>query len=178
MRRLEIRTAADPQSVIALIRAAVRETDRDVVIERVSTMTADIDRSFQRELLLAKLVSAFSALALTLSCIGLYGMMSYSVSRRVNEFGVRMAMGARPVQLLGMVLRDSGVLILCGIAVGIPCAWAASRLLKGFLFGVQAQDPVVVAVVSGSLTVAGLVAAILPARRAAMVDPSTALRAE
>jgi ABC-type antimicrobial peptide transport system permease subunit len=104
--------------------------------------------------------------------------MSYSVSRRVNEFGVRMAMGARPAQLLGLVLRDSGLLILGGIVLGIPCAWAASRLLKGFLFGVQAQDPGVVAVVAAVLAIAGLAATLVPARRAAMVDPSVALRAE
>ena len=178
VRRLEVRTAANPQAVISQIRAAVSETDRDIVIERVSTMTADIDRSFRRELLLAQLVSAFSALALTLSCIGLYGMMSYSVSRRVNEFGVRMALGARPAQLLGMVLRDSGLLILCGVALGIPCAWAASRLLEGYLFGVQAQDPWTVLAVTALLALAGLAAAFLPARRAALVDPATALRAE
>jgi predicted permease len=178
VRRLEVRTAADPQAVIGMIREAVRETDRDIVIERVSTMTADIDRSFQRELLLAKLVSAFSLLALTLSCIGLYGMMSYSVSRRVNEFGVRMALGARPGQLLGMVLRDSGLLLGAGVLVGVPCAWAASGLLQGFLFGVKAQDPWTAVVVAGVLVLAGLGAALLPARRAALVDPSTALRAE
>ncbi len=177
-RRIEVRTAADPQAVIGMIRAVVRETDRDIVIERVSSLTADIDRSFQRELLLAKLVSAFSALALTLSCIGLYGMMSYSVSRRVNEFGVRMALGARPGQLLGLVLRDSGVLILCGVVLGIPCAWMASRLIESFLFGVQPTDPRTVLGVALLLTVAGLGAALIPARRAALVDPATALRSE
>ncbi len=176
--RLELRTAADPRSVIDLVRSAVVQTDPDVVIESVSTLTAGIDKSFQRELLLAKLVSAFSALALTLSCIGLYGMMSYSVSRRVNEFGVRMALGARPRQLMGMVLRDSGWLLLGGTALGIPCAWAASRFIESYLYGVRAQDPRTVAAVTAVLAVAGLLAAFGPARRASSVDPATALRTE
>jgi putative ABC transport system permease protein len=176
--RVEIRAAGDPRAVAGSLRNIVRETDPDVVVESISLISEDIDRSFNRELALAKLVGTFSALALTLSCIGLYGMMSYAVSRRASEFGLRMALGARPRQVLRLVLRDTGWLLLAGIVIGVPCAWAASRLLEGLLFGVKADDPRILGVVVVALIGAGLSAAWIPARRASSVDPATALRIE
>lgn len=176
--RLEIRTAGNPSTVAASLRGVIHEADPDVVIESVSHISEDIDRSFNRELALAKLVGAFSALALTLSCIGLYGMMSYAVSRRVNEFGLRMALGARPAQVLAHVMRDSGLLLVLGVAIGIPCAMMASRLLEGLLFGVHPEDPRIYGAVVVVLYCAGLLAAWTPARRASSVDPATALRIE
>ncbi len=177
--RIEVRTGMeDPRPLIGMVLAAIRETDPDVVVNSARPIAEDIDRSFNREMVLAKLAGAFSMLALTLACIGMYGMMSYAISRRMSEFGLRMALGARPGQVLTQVIGDAAKLMGLGVAIGIPCAWAGSRMLEGFLFGVGARDGWTDAGVALALILAGGVAAWIPARRAASVDPAAALRAE
>lgn len=177
--RIEVRTSlADPRPVMAALRAAAKETDPNVVVDKVRTMTDDIERSFHRESMLAKLAAAFSVLALALACAGIYGTMSYAISRRVGEFALRMALGARPGQVLSLVLGDGVLLIGSGLLVGIPAAWASSRFLESYLFGVQPGDVSTYALVALALAMAGGLAAWFPARRAASVDPAVALRCE
>jgi ABC-type antimicrobial peptide transport system permease subunit len=113
-----------------------------------------------------------------LACIGLYGIMAYGVTRRTPEFGVRMALGAVRRDVVGMVLRETTMLATCGIAVGVPLALWLSRLARTFLFGLQGDDPVVLAVASSSLFIVCAVGGSLPAWRAAHIDPITILRNE
>jgi ABC-type antimicrobial peptide transport system permease subunit len=104
--------------------------------------------------------------------------MAYSVNRRTREVGIRMALGAQRVDVLLLILRNAGILIGLGLAIGLACTWAATRTLKSFLFGVSEHDPVTVAIVCALLIVCGLIAALVPARRAASIDPMQALRTE
>jgi len=117
-------------------------------------------------------------LALALASIGLYGVMSYAVARRTNEIGIRMALGAGNRRILGMVLREALTLIILGIAIGVPAALAASRLVTTMLFGLKAADPLTIASAIGVLAAVVLVAGYIPARRATKVDPMVALRYE
>ena len=140
-------------------------------------LDADIERTTMgRELMMTRLVSFFGLLALLLACVGLYGVMSYTVARRTGEIGLRMALGARQTDVAGMVLRETAGLVIGGIVLGIPAALATTRLIESLLFGLEPTDPITIGVVTlVMLTVAGL-AGLLPARRAAKVDPMVALR--
>jgi len=124
------------------------------------------------------LMSTFAGLAITLTIVGLYGVMMYSVSRRTREIGVRMALGAQRSTVLGMVLRDAAVLLASGIAIGTVSALASASALQSMLYGTKPRDPVVMALVCGAVATIGLVAAYVPALRAARVDPMVALRYE
>ena len=139
-------------------------------------LDADIERTLGRELMMTRLVGFFGVLALLLACIGLYGVMSYTVARRTGEIGVRMALGASQTDVAGMMLRETAALVIGGIALGIPAALATTRMIASLLFGLEPTDPATMGVVTlVMLTVAGL-AGLLPARRAAKVDPMIALR--
>lgn len=177
LRRLEMRVE-NPASILKVLRSALMEAEPDTVIESIAEMKAGIDQSFHRELALARLAGAFSALALILSAIGVYGLMSYAIARRVNEFGVRMALGARPAQVSGLVLRDTVEVAAVGLLLGIPTAWFVCRFLESYLFGVQPGDVTTYAVSALVIAMAALAASWLPARRASQVDPAMALRAE
>jgi len=124
------------------------------------------------------LMSLFAAVALGLTSVGIYGVVSYSVARRVHEIGVRMALGARPATVVGLVVRQGMAPVVLGLAVGIVAALALSRLLTKMLFGVSPHDPRTLVVVAVLLVAVALLASYLPARRATRVDPLTALRAE
>ena len=124
------------------------------------------------------LASTFGVLALSLAVVGLYGVLAFSVARRTGEIGVRLALGAKQSQVLRQILREAGQLVALGIVIGLPIAWMASRLVSSMLFGVTARDPVTSVVSIAVLACAAFVAAFLPARRAATVDPLVALRAE
>lgn len=124
------------------------------------------------------LASGFSLLALLLAAIGLYGVMSYAVTRRTAEIGIRMAIGAVRGDILRMILREVLLLVAIGVAVAIPVSIACGKLISGMLFEVSATDPVVIAVASSILIAVAAIAGFLPARRAARVDPMTALRYE
>ena len=120
----------------------------------------------------------FAAIALLLGLVGLYGLMAYSVNRRTRELGIRMALGAQRSDVLLLVMRNAGVLLGIGLAAGLGCAWIATRAMKSFLFGVSEHDPLTAAVVCALLIVCGSVAALMPARRAASIDPMQALRTD
>ena len=175
---LEIRTSADPASLVAVVRQAVTEVDARVPIAGVKTLAQQVAESMRRERLLARLVGAFGVLALVLACVGLYGIVSQAVARRTNEVGIRMALGASSRDILTMVLREAGTLVLAGIALGIPGAMLASRLLTSQLFGVEPTDPATLAGSCALLAAVTIAASYFPARRAAGLQPMTSLRAE
>jgi putative ABC transport system permease protein len=137
-----------------------------------------VDRSLGREKLLAKLAGFVGALALLLASIGLYGIIAYSVARRRNEIGIRMALGARPGSVLRMMLGESLVVVALGLAVGIPAALARGRLVSTLPYGVEAYDPLTIGAAAALLLAVALAASFLPARRASLLDPCAALREE
>jgi predicted permease len=175
---LVVRTAGDPTSVAAAVRREARAMDPAMPMFEVETLATQVAASLQRERLLATLSSGFGLLALLLSCLGLYGILSYTVARRTNEIGVRMALGADRRDVLWLVLRDALRLVLIGAALGVPAALAASRLIASQLFGISAADPGAVVAATLALSVVAAVAGYLPARRATRVDPLVALRCE
>jgi predicted permease len=163
----EVRTAGNPMNWAQAIRQAVQRLDKNVPLSRIKTQTEQIDETILNERLFAKLTSFFGLLALGLACVGLYGTMSYTVVRRTNEIGIRMALGAQKRRVLEMVLKESLLLVAAGIALGLPIALATTRLVKSFLFGLTPTDPLTLL---GSTLVLAAVAALagyLPARRAA-----------
>jgi predicted permease len=175
---LEVRTTGDPMAAVPEIRRAVTEVDGRVPIATVTSLTRQVASAVGPETLLAQLVSTFSLLALVLASVGLYGVVSQAVARRTNEMGIRMALGADRRRILGMVLREAGWLILIGLALGLPGAALAARLLTAQLFGVAPADPLTLAASAAVLLLVALIAASIPAHRASRVDPLVALRAE
>ena len=175
---IEVRTAGDPMAAVADLRHAVTEVDARVPIASVTSLRTQVASSVSAETLLAQLVSVFSVLALVLACVGLYGVVSQAVARRTNEVGIRMALGADRRRILAMVLGEAGRLILIGLAVGIPGAALAARLLTTQLYGVAPADPLTLAASAGLLLAVALFAGYIPARRASRVEPLVALRAE
>jgi ABC-type antimicrobial peptide transport system permease subunit len=154
------------------------EIDPNLPILEVRTIAEQLDQSMGQETLISELSSFFSLLALSLACIGLYGVMTYTVMRRTSEIGIRLALGASMARVLWMVLRESLLLLATGVALGIPLTLAAGRLVQSQLFGLRSYDPATLAaavLVIGAVT---MLAAYLPARRAARVDPMIALRYE
>jgi ABC-type antimicrobial peptide transport system permease subunit len=141
-------------------------------------LAAQVGATLSRERVLALLAAGFGLLALLLAAIGLYGLMAYGVTQRTKELGVRLALGARRAQILGLVFKDAAGLVAIGVAIGVPAAWLATGWLHSLLFGVTPADPLAAAGAVGTLAVAAFVAAWLPARRAARTDPLVALRQE
>jgi predicted permease len=173
-----LRTAGDPLAMTETVRAAVRDIAPTLPIREFTSQTEQISLRFAQERLFALAYSAFGALALVLACIGLFGLMSYSVSRRTTEIGVRMALGAQRRVVVGMVLRESMLLVGIGAALGIAGAlWAGrSRFIEAVLYGLPAHDPVTIATAVVLIAAVAAVAGYLPARRASKVDPMVALR--
>jgi predicted permease len=171
----ELRTASEPSALEQAIRGQVGP---DLAIASITTIDRQIDDSLRPERTIATLVSLFGLVALLLAAVGLFGVVNYSVTRRTNEIGIRMAIGAKPREMLRMVLREALGLVVVGLAMGIPAAWAAGRLAGSLLFGVTATDPYALVAAIAVLLVAAFTAAFLPAHRASRVDPLTALRHE
>jgi predicted permease len=175
---LYVRSSGDPLRLIPSVRATVHAIDPNLAVIDMNSMPRQIGDSIWQERLFARLTSAFGLLALTLACVGLYGTISYGVSRRRAEIAVRMAMGAQYTQVLWMVLRQSMVLTMLGIAAGIPLALWSGQFVSSFLFGLTPRDPATLMSTALILIVVAACAGYLPARRAALVDPAAALKQE
>jgi len=175
---LVVRTAGDPLQLVPFLRSAVLDIDPDLPLDNVMTMEQRLSASVAEPRFYALLLGMFAALALALAVVGIYGVLSYSVSQRHREIGVRMALGARGGDILNLVLRQGLILIGIGMAVGLASALGVSRYLASLLFGISATDPVTYVAISVLLGIVAVVACYLPARRATRVDPMTALRYE
>jgi predicted permease len=174
----ELRTAADPQAILPAIREVVAQVSTNLPLFDVKTESEQIDRLLFQERLVARLSGFFGLLALVLACVGLYGLLSYEVSRRTHEIGIRMTLGAHRGNVLKLVLREGIVLAMVGAAVGIGVALGITRYLASMLYNVRASDPTTIAGVAILLTLVALAACWIPAHRATRVDPMVALRHE
>jgi predicted permease len=175
---LHLRTASDPAAVASALRLKVREIDPNAPLFDIRTVQTELDRSLLRERLVGRITALFGGLALLLAAIGLYGTMSHRVARRTREFGIRVAVGAGTGSILRLVLGEAAWLLACGLALGFAAAWISGRLVSSLLFGIEATDLVSAAIAGAVLTAAALAASWIPARRASMVDPTEALRAQ
>ena len=144
----------------------------------MKTQRALIDATINQEITFARLCTAFAVLALTIACVGLYGTMSYGVARRTSEIGIRMALGARRARVVWMVLREVLALAAIGVAISAAAAFAASRLVQSYLFGMKPNDPLALAAAVLTLVVAAVLAGFIPARNASRIEPMAALRHE
>jgi ABC-type antimicrobial peptide transport system permease subunit len=174
----ELRSDNDPELLSETVRKAIREIDPRLMVTDMKTQLAQIDDSIAQDRMFARLSAFFGALALLLAALGLYGTLSYTVSRRTRELGIRMALGARRPALLRMVIAQGLVLVLGGIAAGLIGAALAGKLVASMLFGVQPLDGVSFIGAALLLSTIAAVAAFLPAHRAASIDPTQALRSE
>ncbi|HTQ86618.1 MAG TPA: ABC transporter permease [Candidatus Solibacter sp.] len=174
----EVRTLADPAAVSREIRSAVADASPALPAVTISALSTLVSNSISIDVFIARLSGVLALLALVLAGVGLYGLMAYTVSRRTREIGIRMALGARRESVLWMVLRETLLLVLFGVVIGVPAAIGGGRLIRGLLFGVGIGDPVAIAGAIVVLAAIATMAGYLPARRAARVDPMIALRYE
>lgn len=174
----EVRYTGDFGAIAREVQEAIHSVDRRLPITNVETLDQEVAHSYVDQTIVAELSGFFALVAVFLSCIGLYGLMSYLVSRRTNEIGIRMALGAGRGEVGWRVMREIALLMLSGIAVGLPVTLGASRLAQKMLYGVTGADPLSLAAAVLVLLLAGLIAGYLPARRASRIDPLTALRYE
>jgi predicted permease len=174
----ELRTAANPESIIPAVRGVVNEVDSNLPISNVITESESVDRTLFEERLIARFSSFFGALALALACIGLYGLLSYQVTRRSREIGIRVALGAGRGNILRNIVGQGLGLSLTGLILGIAASFGLTRFLGSILYDVQPGDPATLIVVTAILLLVALLACYIPARRAMRVDPMVALRHE
>jgi len=175
---LVLRTSAEPSSMVAPVRAEVQKLDADLAVFNVKTMEDLVDGSLSQPKLRTVLLGVFAGLALVLAGIGLYGVIAYSVTQRVSELGVRMALGAQKGDVLKMVLGQGAQLAAIGILIGLVAAYGLMRVISKLLFGVSANDSLTFAATAVVILVVALAASYVPAMRAVRVDPITALRCE
>jgi predicted permease len=173
-----IRTAGDPAKLAGVVRRELREAARDVPVWRLDTLGDRIDATLVRERMVSTLCSWFGGFALLIACIGLYGRLSYAVSERAGEIGVKMALGARQTQVVWMVLKDALTLTAGGIAIGVPLAVASTRIFRSLLFEVGTTDAATFAAIVTGIVGVTSAAGYIPARRAAGVDPAVVLKTE
>jgi predicted permease len=175
---IQVRTSGDPTTVATPVRQMINQIDDKLPVFGVTTMHEQVRGRLNQDRLIAQLVSFFGAVALILACIGLYGVMAQGVARRTNEIGIRMALGAKGGNIAWMVLRETLVLVVAGLAVGVPAALLSARLIATQLFGLSPTDPLTLIGAAVVLTGVAVLAGYIPARRASRVDPLTALRYE
>jgi predicted permease len=174
----EVRTAGNTAEAIAGIRHAIAEIDRMLPMTDVKTQEAQIDDSLAQEHLFASLVSLFSAITLALACVGIYGSVAFTVTRRTRELGVRMALGASRMAVLRMLLGQVALTVGAGMVIGLPATWMVTRVIEAQLYGVKAHDLPSMAMAAAGVVGVAIAAAFLPARRAMRIDPVRALRYE
>jgi len=175
---LVVRTTGEPKAVMPVVRGQIRALNPNLPIADVQTLRDQIELTLFPSRIAAWTLGGFGLLALLLAGIGIYGVVSYSVSQQTHFIGVRMALGASPIDILKMVMKQGIFLALLGVGIGVGASLGAMRLLKDLLFGVTATDLSTFAIVSGTLFVVAMLACFLPARRATKVDPLVALRYE
>ncbi len=175
---LVVRSAQDPRALVAPVRALIREMDPNLPVADIRTMDDVVSATLSAPRFTTVLMGVFAALALALSAIGIYGVLSYVVSRRTREIGIRVAIGAGRPQVLRLILMDGLGLALVGVAVGLAAAAGLSRLLTSLLHGVTPADPATFLAVAAALTLVALLASLIPAWRAASLDPVRALKSE
>ncbi|MBV9507591.1 MAG: FtsX-like permease family protein, partial [Acidobacteriia bacterium] len=171
-----VRTIADPASVAGAVRNTIRRVDPELPVANLTTLAALVDSSLAAPRFSVLLMGAFGILALLLEFLGMYSVISYAVTLRTREIGIRMALGARPGAVLRMVLGRGGRLAAFGIAIGLAAAVAVSRAMASLLFGVKPTDISVLAAVSLLVATVAVLACYVPARRATQIDPTAALR--
>jgi len=175
---LDVRTFADPSRLISQVRQAVRGVDPNLPIGGIATLAEQVSSNLAQQRLIARLTTIFGVLALGLACLGLYGVMSYTVARRTSELGIRLALGSTRWSALWVVLRESFIVIGAGILVGACLSLAGTRLVSSMLFGLSPHDPLTLAAAAMLLLLVSVASGLLPAWRAAQVDPMAALRHE
>jgi ABC-type antimicrobial peptide transport system permease subunit len=174
---IDIRVVRRDAALAAGVRSAIESMGHHYPL-RIQTIEERAASVLAQERMMGIVSAFFGGLALLLAAIGIYGVTSYSVTRRTAEIGVRMALGARPADVLRLVLNEVGLFLLAGIAAGVPATLAASRLVSGMVYGISEKDPVSIALTIATLTAVSICAAYLPARRAVNADPLSALRCE
>ena len=175
---MEVRASVPPSQLVATVRKALAETEPALPVYDVVPLEERLARGIANDRMIASLTSVFGGVALLLACLGLYGTISYGVTRRITELGVRMALGAARRDVLWLVMREAAVLVLTGAAVGVPLAYAAGRGVGSMLYGVRPVDAAAYLVAAGLLILVGGIAALLPAHRASRIDPMAALRTQ
>jgi predicted permease len=176
MRNVYVRTNGDVRQAIDELRGVVRQADRGIAVREVVTLAELEERSIARERLVSMLTSAFGLLAVAVACLGLYAMVSYSVARRTNEIGIRLALGASPASVRWLVMRETLLLVAIGLVSGVAATMPTVRLVASLLYGMTARDPVAFAFAVMTLSIVAMLAGAAPAWRASRVDPSIALR--
>ena len=166
----------NPLNYVSAVRDVVQRADPRLPLADVKSQSARIDQTINQEITFARLCTAFALLALVIACVGLYGSMSYNVARRTGEIGIRMALGAQRGRVLWMVLREVFLLAAAGLAISVPAALAASKLVESFLFKMKPNDPLALTGAVVTLVIAAILAGYLPARNASRIDPMIALR--
>ena len=171
-----VRTDVPPDTVLSAVRSKLRDIDAELPISNIKTMDEWISVSASQPRLNAILLSVFAGVALLIAAIGVYGVLSYSVSQRTREIGLRMALGSPQSGVLALIVREGMVLAGVGISAGVLCALAVAKLVAGLLYEIPPRDPATYASVAATLAVIAAAACYVPARRASMVDPMVALR--
>jgi ABC-type antimicrobial peptide transport system permease subunit len=175
---LLLRMRGDPTRAAAPVRSIIRELDRELAVFGVEPLTRTVQRSVGQQRFTMVLLALFAGVALVLAVVGVHGVLSYMVARRVRELGIRMALGAKRSEVVGLVLRQGMMLAAVGLGSGLVVALVAGRVLRSLLFGVTATDPLTFAAVTVAVFGVALLASWLPARRATRIDPMEALRYE
>jgi len=173
-----VRVAGDPPAIVGAVRNEIRAIDREAPIDSVKTLDQRLTESVAQPRFNTLLLALFAGVAMTLTAVGLYGVMAFSVTARTREIGVRVALGARGADVLRLVISQGMKLTLIGVAIGMVAALALTRLMKGLLFGVAPTDPATFALIALLLVGVATLACYIPARRATKVDPMNALRCE
>jgi ABC-type antimicrobial peptide transport system permease subunit len=172
-----VRTNGDPMRYVGAIKAAIAELDPSLPVDGIRTMESALGQPLVKSRFSSQLLSSFALLALVVATVGVFGMTAFMVAQRTQEIGVRIAMGARPVDVLRMVLRQALQVGGIGVAVGIACSLAVRRLVSRLLFGIGAADPLTFVTSAAGLLIVVLLACAVPARRASRIDPAVTLRA-